>query len=419
MTADLEDRLRADLPRLADVITQAPVRRAHSVAAFRPPPGCVAGWSRSPWPPASHSPRIATVVSLRRHQGATVTSQPAPDGGAVGTWRTLPPSLLGPRGRPVTVWTGTEVLVWGGYRGDPSAPLAFQSGAAYDPATNSWHAIADNSWAHPGGIGAWVGDRMIVAAKNAAAEYDPAVDRWHDLPGLPDGASGFIGVTSSGATLRALVHGAEPGTVAVASYGPTDGGWTIGRSEPVPWAPGSTTNAISIVWADHELVAWDGVRAGWAYDPATDTWRRLPDLVVANTEPVASSLAWVANHLVAVYTYDDGSTVGTGLRAARLTGDHWQGFADGNGVAMQQPAPFDVGGNLVVLDRSGQGAPVRADPSTGRWSTVAAYPLVPGADSTAVSTGAGLFVWGGLPGGTPATFQNPAPTTPDAAWFTP
>ncbi len=418
MTADLEDRLRADLPRLADVITQAPVRRAQSVAAFRPPPRLRRRVVAVAVAACFALAAIATVVSLRRHQGATVTSQPAADGGAVGTWRTLPPSPLGPRGRPVTVWTGTEVLVWGGYRGDPSAPLAFQSGAAYDLASNSWHAIADNSWAHPGGMGAWVGDRMIVAAKNGAAEYDPAVDRWRDLPGLPDGASGFIGVTSSGPTLHALVHGAEPGTVAVASYGPADVGWTIGRSEPVPWALGPT-DAISTVWADHELVAWDGVRAGWGYDPATDTWRQLPDLVVANTEPVASSLAWVDNELVAVLTYDDGSTAGTGLRAARLTGDQWQSFADGNGVAMQQPAPVDVGGNLVVLDRSGQGAPVRADPSTGRWSTVAAYPLVPGADSTAVSTGAGLFVWGGLPGGTPMTFQNPAPTTPDAAWFTP
>jgi hypothetical protein len=418
MTTDLEDRLRADLPRLADVITQAPVSRAQSVAAFRPPPQPRRRVVVAAVAACLALAAIATVVSLRRHQGATVTSQPAADGGALGTWRTLPPSPLGPRGRPVTVWTGTEVLVWGGYRGDPSAPLAFQSGAAYDPATNSWHAIADNSWAHPGGMGAWVGDRMIVAAKNGAAEYDPAVDRWHDLPGLPDGASGFIGVTSSGPTLRALVHGAESGTVAVASYGPNDGAWTIGRSEPVPWALGPT-DAISIVWADHELVAWDGVRAGWAYDPTTDAWRRLPDLVVATTEPVASSLAWVANELVAVLTYDDGSTAGTGLRAARLTGDQWQSFADGNGVAMPQPAPFDVGGNLVVLDRSGQGAPLRADPSTGRWSTVAAYPLVPGADGTAVSTGAGLFVWGGVPGGTPATFQNPSPTTPDSAWFTP
>ena len=30
-----------------------------------------------------------------------------------------------------------------------------------------------------------------------------------------------------------------------------------------------------------------------------------------------------------------------------------------------------------------------------------------------------LFVWGGLPSGTPATFKDPTPGKPDAAWYTP
>ena len=292
-----------------------------------------------------------------------------------------------PPGHRVDRYRGAGV---GRIPGRAIAPLAFQCGAAYNPASNSWRPISDNRWAHPGGMGAWVGGRMIVAAKNGGAEYDPAVDRWRDLPGAPRRCVRLHWRRLFWQGAPRVVHGAESGTIAVATYGPTGDTWMLGPSQPVSWSRGTTTDAISTVWTDHELVVWDGVGAGWAYDPTTATWRRLPDLTVANTAPAASSLAWVGNELLAVLTSDGGSTAGTGLRAARLIGDQWQIIADVKMSPCTQPTAVNVGGNLVVFDRSGQGAPMRADPSTGRWSTVATYPLIPGTDSTAVSTGAGL-----------------------------
>ena len=226
---------------------------------------------------------------------------------------------------------------------------------------------------------------------------------------LPDDTGGgFIGAAWTGTELFGVVAGHEPGTIAVARY---DGGrdaWTVGRTVSTSWRPGATR--VSTVWTGNDLVVSDGVRSVWAYDPGTDSWRAL-----ANLEPGAtrSSIADVGGALVAVYNGDGR------LRAARAVGDSWRVIADSPNVAIAQPVAVDSDGTIFVIDRSGLGTPMRADTSTGRWVPLDGFPLIPGASSTAVGAGAGLFVTGGLPGGTLATFTNPTPTTADAAWYTP
>ena len=219
-----------------------------------------------------------TAVALSRSSDPRVDTPPAVSGPVVadGGWRALPPSPLGPRAHTVTVWTGTEVLVWGGYRGNPTGPLALQSGAVYNPTTDTWRSIADNRWAHPGAIGVWAGDRMVVLGKNSGAEYDPATDGWRDLPVLPGDAAGFLGAAWSGNALLALTGGREPGTITVATYDRAGNDWTLGTPQRAS-LPSGTSDA-SVAWTGHELVVWDGVHTGWAYNPTTDAWRQLPEL---------------------------------------------------------------------------------------------------------------------------------------------
>jgi hypothetical protein len=53
------------------------------------------------------------------------------------TWRALEPSPLDPRGWHSAVWTGEEMIVWGGVG---SSDYAGDAGA-YDPDTDGWRAI--------------------------------------------------------------------------------------------------------------------------------------------------------------------------------------------------------------------------------------------------------------------------------------
>ena len=378
MTTDLEDRLRRDLPRLADLIalddegerSTPTTTREHSHGRRRAVAAAVAA-------SLAIGGIVATIALTRRGDHALDTPPPAnrpvvTAGGtepvadvppstngpvtAAGGWRVLPPSPLGPRAHTVTVWTGTAALVWGGYRGDPTAPLALQSGAIYDPATNTWRSIADNSWAHPGAIGVWAGDRMVVMGKNGSAEYDPATDRWRDLPTLPDGAGGFLAATWSGTAVLAVTSGRAPGTITVATYDRAADVWKLGTPQLASFPSG--TSQASVAWTGHELVVWDGVQTGWAYDPTTDGWRQLPVLTLPGADPLSSSIAWVSDTLVAAATNRSATAAGTGLSAARLVGDRWQVVAQARDVATEDPIAIDAGGTLTTLDRSGQGPPM-------------------------------------------------------------
>ena len=58
------------------------------------------------------------------------------------------------------VWTGSEMIVWGGY----GAGTYFNTGGRYNPSTDSWTATSTTSW--PIGrayhTAVWTGSEMIV-----------------------------------------------------------------------------------------------------------------------------------------------------------------------------------------------------------------------------------------------------------------
>ncbi|GAF96012.1 unnamed protein product, partial [marine sediment metagenome] len=66
------------------------------------------------------------------------------------------------------VWTGTEMIVWGGFQGGsydaPSNPL--NTGACYDPVLDAWTPITDTDSDTPMGRGhhtaVWTGSEMII-----------------------------------------------------------------------------------------------------------------------------------------------------------------------------------------------------------------------------------------------------------------
>src|SRR5258707_658787 len=90
-----------------------------------------------------------------------------------------------PRFGPITVWTESEMIVWGGLelRDDPvpHTPTAINTGGRYDPATDSWltTSMMDGPCPRFGPSAVWTESEMIVwggSDTNTGGRYCPAAD---------------------------------------------------------------------------------------------------------------------------------------------------------------------------------------------------------------------------------------------------
>ena len=105
-------------------------------------------------------------------------------------WTPLPMAGV-PRARyrHAAVWTGTEMIVWGGAN-YPSADF-LDDGARFNPTTDQWMPISSHGGpekraAH---LGVWTGSEMVIwggvikgdECLNTGGRYDPRADRWAPL----------------------------------------------------------------------------------------------------------------------------------------------------------------------------------------------------------------------------------------------
>ena len=229
---------------------------------------------------------------------------------ATNTWRKLPP---GPAGPSATVWTGRQVLMWGG--GCCGSSKA--DGSAFDVARNVWEPMPRAPLAPRHAPGVWTGTEMIVVGGTNygtdfadGAAYNPTTRTWRMLPKLP-------------VTLR-------DGTLT----------WT-------------GTEVLAVGGMRYEAAQAKDSAAAWAYNPSTNTWRRLADMPVPRYQHLA---AWAGNQLL-VWGGRTTSTTGTTPGAPP------------NGVAY--------------------------DPATDRWSSMPAAPLKARVDAISAWTGTELLIWGG------------------------
>jgi len=246
------------------------------------------------------------------------------------------------------VWTGTEMLVWGGERQVSVAiawtpeltptlyGLTLNDGARYDPTTNTWAPItALNA---PGDrvnhTVIWTGTRMIVwggeritegadssgnrtgvktrTKLNTGGVYDPATNTWS--PYQPNLNSGFGAPTSRrfhscvwiGGVM--IVWGGDGGSNTGGMYSPTTDFWI---TEPIATlnAP-SARYSHSTIWTGsgseswrNKMIVWGGTNSeayfntGGIYDPISNTWTALPTLN-APSGRVYHSAVWTGTRMI-------------------------------------------------------------------------------------------------------------------------
>lgn len=242
-----------------------------------------------------------------RPAGTGAAYDPAAD-----RWEVLPPAPIPGRVGATAVWTGKEVLFWGGASGHEKF---FGDGAAYDPAARTWRVLPPAPIAARSDHEAvWTGREMFVWGgieqccpidseihDPAAAAYDPATSQWRRLPDVPGPWSGDDG------TAVTLVDGGRPLIWRRGHLGAADatfGAWgqvAGGRPTPAPSDPSlpSTTGdpfALGVA-AGGEVFTWAGKGGdlhGLAWRPSDATWRRTATLAAQSGGTVtAGGPGWI------------------------------------------------------------------------------------------------------------------------------
>ena len=293
-------------------------------------------------------------------------------------WRPLPPAPIAPRSDAAVVWTGREMVVWGGTSADEAA-----DGAAFDPAANRWRTIAPNplgAISRPAVV--WTGAEMlVVGGQNGlrASAYDPTADRWRraaDPPGAPVGP--YPQAVRTGADAAFVLWPSGTGLVPVPDRpGPTLPGpsglvdpSSAGPPGTLPPAPASRGPNANMFVA--------------TYSPASDQWSRLPD--VAFRDGTIPRLVWTGKELLALQLGAPGAAFAPATRA-------WRPIA---------PIPADVVpfGPAVWTGRhallwSGGERGLAYDVAADAWSTFDAGGLDLRSDAVVVWAHDVLIGWGG------------------------
>lgn len=205
---------------------------------------------------------------------------------------------------PIVVWTGTEVVVWGGEK--PSEGEWHDDGAAFNPATGVWRELADSPLApRSEHVAVWTGSEILICCGRivgggiAAAAYHPASDQWREIaaPPLSPAFGEAIWTGREMLVFGGVGGGGTTNLTGAAAYDPVDDSWR--RLADLPY--GLERTADSTIGGG-VIYAWPSPLAGVApgpllYDIAADEWRPLPD--PPDHAPSSPSLVWTGDNLFA------------------------------------------------------------------------------------------------------------------------
>jgi N-acetylneuraminic acid mutarotase len=206
------------------------------------------------------------------------------------TWQPVEPSgSPSARSSHLAVWTGTEMIVWGGLQQNPLAWV--NDGARYDPVNNTWQPLPTLDAPSPrmGATAVWTGTEMIVwggwdaatfADLNNGARYDPATDAWAPLnaTSAPSARSGHTAIWTGSEMIVWGGVAAAAWTNTGGRYDPASNSWqpTVATGAP------AARNNHAAVWTGTRMVVWGGtagtagnppLNTGGRYDPLGNSWQ--------------------------------------------------------------------------------------------------------------------------------------------------
>jgi N-acetylneuraminic acid mutarotase len=348
-------------------------------------------------------PKISTPLGCGDDTWTAITHMKAPDA----------------RANHTALWTGSEMIVWGGYNTNGGQLDTLNTGGRYDPATDNW--IATSTISAPTGrnfhSAVWTGAEMIVwggynypaGDLNSGGRYNPAADSWTatNAVSAPEGRESHTAVWTGSEMIVWGGAGCTFGNCLLntgGTYNPSTDTWLATSTANAP----VRRFAHTAVWSGSEMTVWGGsdrtnyLHTGARYDPNTDTWMPTG---VANAPPgrIAHTAVWTGDDMIVWggvdETFNDTNTGGrynptedswmptSTMNAPSARDSHtavWTGseMIIWGGVFCCPAMDFNTGGRYGVGNDSWI-ATSTADAPLARWA------------HTAVWTGREMIVWGG------------------------
>lgn len=235
-----------------------------------------------------------------------------------------------------------KIYAFGGFVLPPSSPpswVPINNAWEYDPANDSWKALAPMPTKRGSPVAVTIGDKIYVIggavpgphqtavhparphlSVGTVEEYDPATNSWrarasmptprnHAVAGVVNGKAYVIG----GRVGAAFITTASTNIGVVEAYDPATDSWSQGlarmptaRSAGAAAVYGGRIYVTGGEYQDYRMMAT--LRSFEAYDPATNSWQTLPSLPVSR-HGLAGAVVGNRLHMVS----GDVQSAGTGV----------------------------------------------------------------------------------------------------------
>jgi N-acetylneuraminic acid mutarotase len=298
------------------------------------------------------------------------------------------------------VWTGSEMIVWGGWFFDGFNIHILNTGARYNPATNSWAATSTTNAPAPRRFhtAIWTGSEMIIWGGgdfnfNTGGRYNPDTDNWTatSTTNAPTGRSYHTAVWTGS---EMIIWGGDDNSGVSntgGKYNPGTDSWTATNTTNAPAARAGHT----AVWTGGEMIIWGGfngsqhVNTGARYSPAMDNWTATTT-TNAPEGRIAHAAVWTGNEMIVWggYNYQDNLFFNTGGRYSPTT-DTWIATSTQNAPSPREDsAAVWTGTEMIVW--GGYNANFVLN-TGGRYCAQAQAPMAQSAFSRKIHGAAGTF----------------------------
>ncbi len=323
------------------------------------------------------------------------------------------------RQRHTAVWTGSKMIVWGGTVS--GAPSVTATGGLYDPATDTWTptSITGAPPARHSHRAVWTGSKMIVwggfgasSYENTGGIYDPASDTWSPMStaGAPAGRTELAMVwTGSSLVVWGGFNGSALGDGAV--YDPAKDSWSAlpvaGSPSPRVSHSGVWSGARVILWGGNDLFNWHD--DGALLTPgAPSAWSGSVDNNGAPGPREGHTALWTGKEMVIWGGWNGGPYLDSGgtLDPAADANGAWSTLSTAGAPSPRNEHTAAWTGSAMMIwggcggdacvDVLGDGGVWTPGAGGGSWRAIAAVPAItPRQRHTAVWTGKAVVVWGG------------------------